>query len=134
MWPPAGWSEGRFEVLLPISSLQPLTSSSPLYIMFGIIINCILGQKRIKSPSGNLGEMLVMMVACQVVQQEMDVEVVSRLEIICISQVSTTTRNDLRPGSPRRIGEAALVGIPLATLLILLFNKLNSDRDRSERG
>ena len=34
-----------------------------------------------------------MMVACQVVQQEMDVEVVSRLEIICISQVSTTTRN-----------------------------------------
>ena len=49
--------------------------------------------KRIKSPSGNLGEMLVMMVACQVVQQEMDVEVVSRLEIICISQVSTTTRN-----------------------------------------
>ena len=63
--------------------------------MFGIIINCFLGQKRIKSPSGNLGEMLVMMVACQVVQQEMDVEVVlvSRREIICTSQVSTTTRN-----------------------------------------
>ena len=36
-----------------------------------------------------------MIVACQVVQQEMDVEVVwmSRLWIICISQVSTTTRN-----------------------------------------
>ena len=36
-----------------------------------------------------------MMVTCQVVQQEMDVEVVlmSRLWIICISQVSTTTRN-----------------------------------------
>ena len=39
--------------------------------------------------------MLVMMVACQVVQQEMDVEVVlvSRREIIFTSQVSTTTRN-----------------------------------------
>ena len=36
-----------------------------------------------------------MIVACQVVQQEMDAEVVlmSRLWIICISQVSTTTRN-----------------------------------------
>ena len=54
-------------------------------------------QKNIKKPIRKSGRNVVhdVMVACQVVQQEMDVEVVlmSRLWIICISQVSTTTRN-----------------------------------------
>ena len=43
-----------------------------------------------------------MMLARQVVQQEMDVEVVwmSRLWIICISQVSTTTRRNIKHEFP----------------------------------